>query len=105
MQAKFISERMNFQKHANGHKRPSITIFHKFLLPSKGHNCDFGHLRVRPLDGNRGRVTIQGPLPSKGLHKAVREGLADRMKMVIQKRIIPARIQSQDEKVSNQLTM
>ena len=36
VQAKFINKKMNFQKHANGHKRPLIIIFRKFPLPSKG---------------------------------------------------------------------
>ena len=36
VQAKFINKKMNLQKHANGHERPSIIIFRKFPLPSKG---------------------------------------------------------------------
>ena len=38
------------------------------LTKDNSEQCDCCHLRVRPLDGNRGRVTIKGPLPSKGLH-------------------------------------
>ena len=47
VQAKFISKKMNFQKHANGHERPSIIIFHKFPLSSKGLTVGC-HLRPKP---------------------------------------------------------
>ena len=42
VQAKFINKKMNFQKHANGHERPSIIVFHKFPLPSKGQVAILG---------------------------------------------------------------